>query len=435
MRRAIVLTVAAIGGITLLSLVPLTRTLRADERTAKKAISDLLEVGWGDSFKVLEPAKELYEAAKAAAPRDPRVPYALALVQIKHGRHSDAAKLLDEVLALDGRHLPALEAKLWIDVLLKRYSAALVQIGELAETLPTKDEAGLSDGSKARQRETARYLGRLCAFLEGPVEKSVNAERLAETKKAVLDRLAPDHRDAFEAGRKAVADRFAEFFVIREQAKEDTVAEQKKAQAETAKRLAEDKTAIAAGREAIAKAAAQTREQIEKFVSDIERRLAPLDKEYGQLAAQGVTVRERIIDVERDIDRLLRLADSTEDRGAAGRYRLDADRLRDTRSRYAADYSALQAQASRVRSQQGALLSERDAAVARYNAEARRLGTEQIKLAQTEKRIAREEDRNRKAPTGLSDKVHALSQKVFAFTTYEPFPLEQSKSRLLESLR
>jgi hypothetical protein len=31
--------------------------------------------------------------------------------------------------------------------------------------------------------------------------------------------------------------------------------------------------------------------------------------------------------------------------------------------------------------------------------------------------------------------VHALSQRVFAFTTYEPFPLERAKARLIDSLR
>jgi hypothetical protein len=436
MRRAVVLAAAATGGLmVVVSAGPLARVLNADERAAKQAVKELLEVGWGDSFRALEPAAEQYANAKAAAPRDPRVPHAFALVHLKHGKHSDAAKLLDEVLALDRRHLPAREAKVWIEMLLKRYPAAMVEMGNLSEMLPTKEEPGLTDELKTRHRETARYLGRLCGFLEGPAEKAANADRVAEMKKAMLERLSAEHREEFEAGRKAVADRFAEFFVKREQVKEDTVAEQKKTQAETAKRLAEDKTAIAADKEAIAKQAAQTREQVEKLLSDIERKAAPLDKDYSQLAAKGVAVRERILDLDRDIDRLFQLAATTEDEVTAARYRLEAERVRDVKSRHVADYRVLEGQAARVRAQLAALLGERDAVLARYNAEARRLGNEQIKLAQTAKRIAREEDRNRKAPTGNSDKVHALSQKVFAFTTYEPFPLEQSKSRLLESLR
>jgi hypothetical protein len=157
--------------------------------------------------------------------------------------------------------------------------------------------------------------------------------------------------------------------------------------------------------------------------------------EYARLSALAIGLKERMISLDRDISRLLRLAGSTEDPVVAARYQREADRLEAVRAGYAAEYGVLEARAARVRTQQAALLGERDAAIARYNAEAKRLGKEQIKLAQTQKRIAREEDRNRKAPTGHSDKVYVLSQKVAALTTYVPFPLEQAKARLVESLR
>jgi hypothetical protein len=431
MRRSFYVALALLAG----PIVMLSPALRADDATTKQAIVQLLEIGWGDSFRVLEPAQEHFDLAKAAAPRDPRVPLAFAMVQIKHGKHSEAAKLLDDVLSLDRRHVPAREAKIWIDVLLKRYPSALVQIDQLGALLPAKDEPGVTDDAKTRHRETARYLGRLFGFFEGPAEKQLNADRVTEAKKKLLDRLSAEHREAFDAGRKAVADRFAEFFVMREQTKADEAAGQKKSQDETAKRLNEDKAAVTADKKAVAEQAAQTREQLDRFLSDIDKKIAPLDKDYALLSAQGVTFRERMIDQDREIGRLLRLADTTEDKFLAARYRLEADRVNEARSRTTADFRLLEAQAGRVRAQLAALLGERDSAVARYNAEARRLGKEQVKIAQTEKRISREEDRNRKPPTGNTDKVHALSQKVFAFTTYEPFPLEQAKSRLLESLR
>jgi hypothetical protein len=423
------------GVATLLAAALFFSAARADEATAKQAIAQLLQVGWEDSFRALEPAQEQFERAKTASPRDPRAPLAFALVQIKHGRHSEAAQLLNDVLALDREHVPAREARIWIEVLLKRYPRALVQIDELAALLPTKDEPSVTDATKARHRETARYLGRLFGFFEGPAEKQVNAERVADAKQKLLARLSPDNREAFDAGRKAVSDRFAEFFLMREQTKANEAASQKKSQEETAKRLNDDKNAVASDKKVVADQAAQTREQLDRFLSDIDKKIAPLDKEYALLAAQGVALRERMIDQDREIGRLLQLSDTTQDRVLAARYRLDADRVSEVRSRTAADYRLLEAQAGRVRVQLAALLGERDAAVARYNAEARRLGKEQVKIAQTEKRLAREEDRNRKAPTGNTDKVHALSQKVFAFTTYEPFPLEQAKARLIESLR
>ena len=87
MRRSFYLAPAMVAGL----MATHAPALRADEAAAKQAIIQLLEIGWGDSFRILEPAQEQFEKAKAAFPRDPRVPLALALVQIKHGKHAEAA--------------------------------------------------------------------------------------------------------------------------------------------------------------------------------------------------------------------------------------------------------------------------------------------------------------------------------------------------------
>jgi len=411
-------------------------TSRADAEPHPQ-IAKILEIGWGESFRVLEPAREQYELVREAARRDPRAPYAMALVCVKHGKHAEAARLLDETLALDPRHVAAREAKIWIDVLLKRYPAALAQIEELGGILPNEGLRGLADEAavQARYRESARFLGRLFGFLEGPAEKAANPDRVAESKTRVLLKLTPSQQEEFAAGRKAVLDRFGEFFARREQAKEDELAGQKKKQEEDTKRLAEERAAVAANQQGLQKQAAQTREELEKFLSELAKQMAPLDREYSRLYAQGVAVRNRLVDYDRDIDRLLRLAELAKEPAEAARLRLEAERLDVLRDRLSVDYRLRQAEASRVQAAQAAILNQRDTAIARFNAEAKRLGKEQFKLAQDEKRIAREEDRARKPPTGNTDRVHVLSQKATAFTTYEPFPLEQAKSRLLESLR
>ncbi len=435
MRRAVRLVAIGLCGVAVIfGWAGPRSTLRADEAAAKQALLKLLDVGWGDSFRAIEPARGIREGQDGRAWRSARA------FRLCPGAHE--ARQAQRRGPVAGRGAGsgssarwAREAKIWIDVLLKRYSAALTQIDELSTLLPPVEAKEAGDDVKSRHRETARYLGRLFAFFQGPAEKSVNADRVAAAKKAVIERLSAEHRQEFEAGHKAVSDRFAEFFVMREQTKDDEATRQKTAQEEAAKRLAGDKATVASDKKAVAEQAAQTREQLDKYLSDIDRKLAPLDREYARLSAQAVGVRERMIDLDRDISRLLRQAETTEDRALAARYRLDAERVSEIRSRHAADYRVLENQAGRVRGQQAALLGERDATIARYNAEAKRLGREQVKLAQTEKRIAREEDRNRKPATGNTDRVHALSQKVFAFTTYEPFPLEQAKSRLLESLR
>jgi chromosome segregation ATPase len=405
----------------------------ADESPAKAHIIRLLDTGWGNSFRAIEPAQGHYETAKAAAPRDPRPAYAFALVHIKHRRYGDAVKLLDEALASDSRHLPTREAKLWTTMLQKNYAAALVQMEQLAAALPQEEAGKPSDAEQ--QRETARYLGRLLAFLEGPAAKSADVERVAASRKKVESRLSPTLQRELEAGYDTVADRFEGLHLARERTRDQAQAEQEKSKQREAERLTQERDTVAKEKKAVEQRALESREELDKFLSAIDRKLSPLDRELGRLTTRAAEVRDRMIDLDREITRILLLADSIDDPQLRLRYRLEADRLNASYSRYSADYRGLERQAASVRSEANALLNERDGAINRYNAEAKRLGREQVKLGGREKRLARDEDRNRKTPSGNTDRVRILSDKVTAFTTYEPFPLEEAKARLLESLR
>jgi hypothetical protein len=199
--------------------------------------------------------------------------------------------------------------------------------------------------------------------------------------------------------------------------------------------LAEDKEAIDKARKAVAERAAGSREELDKILSDIEKKLAPLDREYGRLSAQAQRLRDLMQDVDRDISGLLSLAERTDDPVLQMRYRREIDRLEATRRSYNVDYRALEGQAARVRAEQAGLINERDSAIGRYNAEAKRLGREQYKLSGKEKRLARDEEKNRRPPTGSTDKVRIQADRAFAFTTYEPFPLEKAKASVLASFQ
>jgi hypothetical protein len=428
----------------LLAVVPLLalltaafsgRVLFADDRAAKPELVKMLEVGWGESFRSLEPAGEHYERAKEAAPSSPTVRYAFAVVHLKHRKYAEAAKLLDEAISLDKRHLPAREARLWIDMLLKKYPSALVQMEQLAALLPREEDPALDEEARERHGETARYLGRLLAFLHGPAQKSVDLDRVDAVQQAVEERLYAALRKEFEAGYQAVSERFEEMYLTSEQSKEQAKAEAEKSQQREAKRLAEDREAVSKAKQAALDRAMTSREELEKFLTNIDKKLSPLDREYGRLSAEAAGVRQRMFEVDREISRTLTLMELTEDPGLRFRYRIEVDRLEGIYARQITDYRGLEAQAARVRSQQAALIRERDGAISRYNAEAKRLGKEQVQLGTKAKRIARDEEKNRRPPTGNTDKVRVFTDKVFAFTTYEPFPLEQAKARLLESVR
>ena len=395
-------------------------------------VAKLLEIGWGESFRVLKPSGEAFDEAKRLAPADARVPFAFALVNIKHRKYDDAKKLLEEAIRLDEKYLAARKASIWVEMLLKRYEAALVEIEQLAAFLPTEAADRAADTADVA---LAQFIGRLFGFLEGPAKTSVKEDVAAAVKARVLARISPAMRRELAAGGQRVADQFAELYLTREQTKEDAQAAEAKSQQREANRLAEDRKDVAEDKAALTDQVAKTREELDRLLSDLEKKLEPLDREYSRLSARAATVRDRILDYDREIGRYVALLDVTDEPAIRLRYQIEIDRLDAIQARYVADYRVLERQAAAVGAQRGAILSQRDATLARYNAEAKRLGKEGVKLRRDEQRIARDEQRNERPPSGNTPKVRLLSRKAFAFTTYEPFPLEQAKAELLKAVK
>src|SRR5207253_1844246 len=140
-----------------------------------------------------------FAALEKIAGADPRAFYGHGLVMLYQRRYDESAKSLDQVVKVDDQHLPALQARVWLALLVKKYDDALagmeglaVVAGKLAEDADNKDAAS----------EAARFLGSVYGFVDGPLSDVAALAARGTTEKAILAALSEDQRAVFTEARQ-----------------------------------------------------------------------------------------------------------------------------------------------------------------------------------------------------------------------------------------
>jgi tetratricopeptide (TPR) repeat protein len=391
-------------------------------------IAELLDAGWQRTADGRAEAADIFDAASRQAPADAELPYAYGLVRLKQRQYREAAEQFAQAIAADPAHLPARQAEIWTLMLLKQFPQALVQLEALGAALPPEEPA---EEIEAPRRLAARFMGRMFGFLEGPAGKAAREDLVVRHRQAVEAGFTTQRNDEFQAGRRAVLDRYDELALGHDEERDQTRVDQEAEKLQQGERIEQERGNIEGERAAMLERAEKLREELDARLSEFDRQMAPLDTAFNRLAAEAQTVQGEMIDIDRRIGRLLQSADDTDDEFLRRRYLRDADRLSAVYGDYEAQYDALDAEARQVNAQRAALTAERQGAIERHEAELERLDDRSGILSRNEKRLDREERDTTRPASGTSTRVRTLASKAQAFTTYEEFPLESERARLL----
>jgi hypothetical protein len=404
-------------------------------------VSALFEAGWKPSSKGLETSQALYRELQRNDQLDPRVSFAFALVQMRNLKYDVARRLLDEVLAARPGDAPARRAKVWVLTITQNYSAALVEMEKLARNLAPEQPAPkqqktaqLAAATESVESSSAEFLGRVMGFIDGPAARAVPEHVRADYRKRLVAPLSTADRQSFDEAYSTVQKRFAELSLDREQTKADAKLDQQKRQERIQEELKQDRASLA--RE---KSSLQARN--EKLAADVKRELADLDSQarplvtrQARLEAQGIAITREMARLEVEISQLLLLADSSEHEFEALELRAAARRLSIAQGRYDVDLRAINAELATLAAQRVQLAAQRQGAIARNRAEADQVDRRATDLRTADRRLSTEEKRASQPVGGNTAAVVALAAKARAFTTYEPFPFEEERARLLQSL-
>jgi hypothetical protein len=404
--------------------------VRAENEQLRATLMELFESSWQKSAEGLNLAAAQHRKAKAVAPSDTRADYAMALVQWRYLRFTDAEATLRDLTNAHPEDWSATRARIYLGILMKKYSQSLADIDQLSRRLA--EAAGDPKAEEAR-RETAQFLGRVFGYLEGPAQKLVSQTSVADVRKGVMERLSESDREAFSESFGALGERFGQL----DEEKRRTQAEAKVVEAKTKedelKRLANERDGVDADKERIRRQAEEARVVAQEGVAKIDAQLVPLDAELAQLNARGNVVRAEIGRLSVIGNGLLADADATDDAGLAASLRAQAGLVFGRQRSFEIEYQQLDARAVAVNAQRAALYNQRAQIVAQYEATARQLGVQAAKLGKVEKRITSEESKNRKPATGMSGQVQTLAANAASITSYVEFPLDLERQRILDS--
>jgi hypothetical protein len=418
----------ALGTIVVLAL---SSQVRAQE-TFEGRVTKLLEEGWGASIKSLAPAQEHFEAAEQLG-GDHRAKLAMMLAFLKHRRYSEVDDLAAKLLENDPAMISAREARIWVQMLNKKYPAALVEMETLAKNLPET----ASPAEEENIVEAAQFLGRLIGYLEGPGGDTLGKNQAADHVKKIESLLvATGRREAFAEGRKRVADQHAGVALDSEQLKADEKEAEEKRKALERERLAKEKTNIGENKAEIEDLASKATRETTEGVAEIDKQMAPLNAQFARLSGEAQRVQLQIGNLNLELGRVLQIVDDNKkDPVQQAIWLREADRIRIVQGQYQSQYAALNAEAVRVNTQRAALDQQRRTKIANYEADMKRLGKQAQILSKTEKRINQDEKRAEKPATGNTLKVQSSNAKAAALSSYVDYPLERQRQRVLESFK
>jgi hypothetical protein len=350
--------------------------------------------------------------------------YGWTLILIKHRRYEETIQRLDAIVMDQPDHRTALFWRIRVKMLTKQYAAALVDLETFSTTIQRPDNP--------EDREAARFVGRMVGYLQGPGQRADNLFRAA--RRRIENNLLGALQQDFDEGRHTVLDQYANLSGRSQQVAADTRLQQ---QRERQEKMAE----VNATRQRIALDRQQIDAQRTRLQTERDDDLVRLDAQRHQAVTEITHTEAQLFATNQDLARLdllvndLLIALETEP-DPTQRALLRAELLR-TESRFAVLDAAARrhaGQLSRQRQQLTVLNRQRARIIGQFQDQLQGLQQREQELEKDEKRATVLQRKFTRLVSDRSPRADNLATRAAAFTTYETFPLEQEKQRVLRAL-
>jgi DNA repair exonuclease SbcCD ATPase subunit len=404
---------------------------RADDAAA--AIAKLLDVGWSISPQARLAADAQYEEVARLAGKDVRALEASWLVLMQQRRFDDALDRIDEHLAREPGDLAALRAKTWIQTVLKNYSAAFLSADRLSLQLDAKPPS--SDAEKEEHAELIGFLGRLAGFFGGPIADAINQDDRKALEKKLLDRLEGSQRPLFEDARNGVLARFVEMTDESADARERAAATARAEKEKTLAELQADKEKLDAREKELEERRTKLNSELKAEIDEIAKQEQPLLTQQAQLATRAGLLNNDLLNFQTQILTLQQLAAQEKNQQLQQQYLSQANSLALLAGRVEADLFGVNRLIRGVQGQRTGLQLRRNQAQSNTQSQLERLNRELNDLGRRERRNEGLEKKASRSGVPATSKLRSLSAQATALSTYDVFPLEGAKAKLLDSLR
>lgn len=419
--------------LTLLLIAIVVNPVAANEPALKAGITRMLSAGWNVTPTARREADAAFVEMQAFAAGNEKLLTASFLVLLQQRRYEEAGKRIDELLAIDSDNVLALRAKCWLAATLKNHDAAMITAEELRAALPA--ETTQNAASEANTRDQLAFLGRLCGYLAGPLGEAVDQDNRKLLEKTILTGLGDERTRVFEEARDGVTQKFFELTDSKDDAEKKNIADRKTEVEQTLQDVESARKEIDARVKELETSASKLQKELNDEMAEIARLDRPLLAELTRFQARANLARNDLANYQLQTDQLNAQLARERDPNIRAILRRDIDQLNFLATRVAGDLAAINRQGQAVEIQRAALAQRLAQANTNFGGQLERINTELVSLGKKEKRASIEEKKAKKPVSASSTKTIALSTQATALSTYDKFPLEQAKQKLLSELR
>jgi hypothetical protein len=391
---------------------------------------------WSRGVRARSEANELGQILRTVWPEDARVLYALVLLDIKNLQYGDALANADLLVRTNPTMIEGRIAQAWLLAARNRHAESLEAVRRAAEALA---EVWKTDGSptdlSTDQRDAAERIGRLMAYLQGPVGDSFPGNTLANAYQQMVTSLEGPLVAPFTQGHKQLSESYRERLATLDVTRDEAQAQEIMQQQIRREQLTQEKASMEQSLERLSGLEEQASSAMEQRLGQLDGQLRPIQQQLSVVEGNRARLLAELRRYQADVNRLLLLAETATDPFERDYYLREADRATALARRVESSFVQVDAEFGTLARQADQLAAERNATLQRAEQERRARVAERTRLEGTLRRIARDETRELGPATGnRALSVRDARARLRALPQYDPFPVERERSRLLESL-
>lgn len=391
-------------------------------------VRSLLTEGWDNEPEAKSNAEELLSGARRAEP-NATTSFAAGLVKINHKKYSDALEWMSLALIADESHLQARRANIWLLARTKQYTRSLDQLSIFVDQI--KAAEALED---EQRDDLIRFAGRMLGFFVGPANESISPATIDRVSRDVIAKLDDRELEIFEEAQDGVLKHYDAYLAEKTEEDETAIAEAEVEQARVIEELEKRLLDMTAEVERILPELNAIRDEARRELDSIRGKDSPLASEQAGLETRAASLNNELALIISDINRLEFRAAREQDRFYRDSYLREADDLRFDARRIEADLIAAQREINVVASKRRVLQTEFNRTEAIYGRQIEGLTKQLDNIRKSMQRADRELNRARGGPDTDLRRSRSLNATLKAVTTYEEFPLEEERRRVLAEL-
>ena len=395
----------------------------------KAPAARLLELGDRYSPTALAKARAYHDGLAQNRLTTPRVQYAFALVLLRQHCHEEAIGLLGESLAREPAGAAFVASQdLGRDGRAQR-PRGLGRRGSVADVLAKQSPIDLPTADAEQRRVTVEFLGRIFGFLEVPRPNALPADELRSAKQYVLTALG-DERAEFDRSEAAVAEKFSKVVAAFKQQRAKRVAEGMTKQEEVAKQkelIDETETNVDYDTEKVKTNVTTEVERLNQAAESLQKWLAACQYRLNVVRVALVNNEEKLVQQAQSSE--LTATGVTSGPNNLVTQAARSNQIKALVVRLGAEQNMLTQQIKQLTEQLQSTIAQRDDLLDMGEKTTAELKTQAASLKRDEKRLERAQQAGAKKLA--AERHRTLLTKQTSFATFEPFPFDTEKQRVV----